>query len=98
MMRRYWWVAALLIVVVAVVLLAPMSSSSPDGLERVAIDVGFADQGSDAAYEILPGYSVPFLGDSALSLIMAGIIGVVLIVALMWLLGRVMARRAASTD
>jgi hypothetical protein len=96
--RRYWWVAGLLVIVAAVAVLAPMSSSDPDGLERIAIDAGFAEQGADAAYEILPGYSVPFLGGSALSLVVAGLIGVVLIVSAMWLLGRILARRARPTD
>jgi len=96
--RRYWWVAALVVILAVVVVLAPLASSDPDGLQRVAIDAGFVEQGTDAGYEILPGYSVPFLGDSALSLIVAGLIGVALIVAAMWLLGRVLARRAQQTD
>jgi|GEM_PF-990903 len=36
---------------------------------RVAIDAGFAEQGTEAGYELLPDYSVPFLGDSTASLI-----------------------------
>ena len=98
MIRRYWWVAGLFIVAAAVIVLAPFASNEPDGLERVAIDAGFAEAGTDAGYEILPGYSVPFLGDSAASLVVAGLIGVVLLFAGMWLLGRVLARRANPTD
>ncbi len=67
-------------------------------MERVALDTGFAEQGTEAAYEILPGYSVPFLGDSTLSLIVAGLIGVVLLFGAMWLLGRLLAHRARPTD
>jgi predicted permease len=96
--RRYWWVAGLLIAVAVVVVLAPFASSDPDGLERVAIDSGFADQGSGAVYEILPDYSVPLLGDSTASLIVAGLIGVALLFGAMWLLGRLLARRAHPTD
>lgn len=98
MIRRYWWVAGLLLAVAVVAVLAPFASSDPDGLERVAIDTGFAEQGTDAAFEILPDYSVPFLGDSALSLIVAGVIGVVLLFGAMWVLGRVLTRRARPTD
>ncbi len=98
MIRRYWWVAGLLLAVVVVAVLAPLASSDPDGLERVAIDAGFAEQGTDPAFEVLPDYSVPFLGDSTLSLIVAGVIGVVLLFAMMWLLGRVLARRARHSD
>ena len=98
MIRRYWWVVGLLVVAALVVVLAPLASDAPDGLERVAIDAGFAQQGTDAGYELLPDYSVPFLGDSAASLIVAGLIGVALLFGAMWLLGRLLARRARPTD
>ena len=98
MIRRYWWVVGLLITAAVVVLLAPLASDDPDGLERVAIDAGFAEQGTDAGYQLLPDYSVPGLGDSTASLIVAGLIGVVLLFGAMWLLGRVLARRANPTD
>jgi cobalt/nickel transport system permease protein len=98
MIRRYWWVIGLLAAAAVVVVLAPLASGDPDGLERVAIDTGFAEQGAEAPYEILPDYSVPFLGDSAASLIVAGLVGVALLFAGMWLLGRVLARRARPTD
>ena len=98
MIRRYWWVVGLLITAAVVVLLAPLASGDPDGLERVAIDAGFAEQGTEAGYQLLPDYSVPFLGDSTASLIVAGLIGVVLLFGAMWLLGRVLARRADPTD
>lgn len=98
MIRRYWWLVGLSLAVLVVAVLAPLASSDPDGLERVAIDVGFAEQGTDPAFEVLPDYSVPFLGDSTLSLIVAGVIGVLLLFAMMWLLGRVLVRRARHSD
>ena len=98
MIRRYWWVVGLLAAAAVVIVLAPFASSDPDGLERVAIDAGFAEQGTEASFEILPDYSVPFLGDSAASLIVAGLIGVALLFAGVWLLGRLLARRARPTD
>ena len=98
MIRRYWWVMGLLAAAAVVIVLAPFASSDPDGLERVAIDTGFAEQGTEASFQILPDYSVPFLGDSAASLIVAGLVGVALLFAGMWLLGRVLARRARPTD
>ena len=98
MIRRYWWVAGRLVAAAVVIVLAPFASDDPDGLERVAIDAGFAGQGTDAGFELLPDYSVPFLGDSTASLIVAGLIGVALLFAAMWLLGRVLSRRARPTD
>jgi len=98
MIRRYWWVLGLALAAVVVVVLGPLASSDPDGLERVAIDAGFAEQGQEAAFELLPDYSVPLLGDGPLSLVVAGLLGVVLIFGAMWLLGRVLSRRARPTD
>lgn len=98
MIRRYWWVAGLLIAAAVVVVLAPLASDDPDGLERVALDTGFAAQGTDPGFELLPGYSIPGLGDSPLSLVVAGLIGVALVFSATWLLGRFLARRARQTD
>jgi cobalt/nickel transport system permease protein len=98
MIRRYWWVAGLLVAAVVVIILAPLASSDPDGLERVATDTGFIDAGEEAAFQILPDYSVPFIGDGTASLIVAGLVGVVLLFGVMWLLGRFLARRAQPTD
>ncbi len=98
MIRRYWWLAGLIAAAAVVIILAPLASSDPDGLERVAIDSGFAEQGTDAAFAILPDYSVPILGNGPVSLIVAGLIGVAFIFAAMWLLGRLLARRSHPTD
>ena len=98
MMRRYWWLAGLVIAAAVVIIVAPLASSDPDGLERVAIDAGFAEQGRSAPFELLPGYSVPFLGDGAVSLMVAGLVGVALIFGAMWVLGRLLARRTRPPD
>jgi hypothetical protein len=98
MRGRYWWVVGLLVAAAAVIVLSPLASPDPDGLERVAIDSGFIEQGQDALYELLPDYAVPVLGDGTPSLIAAGLIGVVLLFGAMWLLGRVLARRSQSND
>jgi cobalt/nickel transport system permease protein len=98
MIRRYWWLAGLALAAVVVILLGPLASSDPDGLERVAIDAGFAEQGESWAIEILPDYSVPLLGDGPMSLIVAGLVGVALIFGSMWVLGRLLARRTRPTD
>jgi cobalt/nickel transport system permease protein len=96
MMRRSWWLPGLVVVALVVIVLAPLASSDPDGLERVAEDAGFADAASDAGFEILPDYSVPFLGEGSASLIVAGLIGAALLFGAMWLLGRMLSRRAHS--
>jgi hypothetical protein len=96
--RRYWWLAGLALATAIVILLAPMASSAPDGLERVAQDAGFAVQGEAAAFELLPDYSVPLLGDGNASLVVAGLVGVALLFGASLLLGRLLARRARASD
>jgi hypothetical protein len=98
MIRRYWWIAGLAAAALIVIMLGPMASSDPDGLERVAADVGFAAQGEEAAFELLPGYSVPILGEGGVSLIVAGLIGVLLLFGVTSLLGRRLARRTPAGD
>ncbi|MCL4268464.1 MAG: PDGLE domain-containing protein [Anaerolineales bacterium] len=82
------WVYVGGIVALLVVLISPFASGDPDGLERVAIDMGFIGTGLDAPYEIIPDYTVPFLGETALSTIVAGVIGAIVVGAIIVLVGR----------
>lgn len=87
------WVTAGVIISLAVVLLSPLASAFPDGLERVAEDVGFLETAQSAPYEILPDYTVPFLGETTLSTIVAGMIGALVVLGLMILAGRSLQKR-----
>lgn len=82
------WVAGGLALSLAVVLLSPWASANPDGLERVAEDIGFIEQGVDAPYNILPDYTIPLLGESGLSTILAGAVGALVVAALAIGIGR----------
>lgn len=73
------WIAAGLAIALAVVLLTPWASADPDGLERVAINLGFDSMSAPAPYEILPGYTIPLLGETSASTILAGAAGVLLV-------------------
>lgn len=55
------------------------ASSHPDGLEKVAIDLGFIDSAKDSPTITSPfaDYTVSFLGDARLSTAIAGITGVI---------------------
>jgi cobalt/nickel transport system permease protein len=76
------WVAAGLALALAVVLLSPFASPSPDGLEWVAGQTGFLEAAQDAPYTLLPDYTIPFLGETGLSTIAAGILGTLLVAGL----------------
>jgi cobalt/nickel transport system permease protein len=75
------WIVAGGLASLLVIILAPFASTNPDGLERVAIDLGFMEAARDAPYEILPDYTVPFLGEAALSTLVAGLVGLLAIAA-----------------
>ena len=84
---RGWIVAGVLVSLLAV-LISPLASGNPDGLERVAEDLGFLGAGLDAPYQILPDYTIPFLGETAISTILAGIVGAGVLLGLLILVGR----------
>jgi len=82
------WIIAGIIVSLLAVLFSPLASGSPDGLERVAEDVGFSGFSQSTPYEILPNYSVPIFGDTAISTIFAGVVGILVLFGLLILVGR----------
>ena len=84
--RGWIWVGGLISLIV--VFLSPFASADPDGLERVAINMGFISTGADAPYAILPDYTLPILGETGGSTIMAGFIGVFIVAALIVFLAR----------
>ncbi len=92
---RWWWVAGLAIAALIVVILAPLASSDPDGLERVAEDHGFISQAQNFISGLLSDYAIPGIDDPTISTILSGLIGVAIVVGVMFLLGRVLARRRA---
>jgi cobalt/nickel transport system permease protein len=90
------WVVGGVLATLAAVFISPLASSNPDGLERVAENLGFLGIGQDAPYQILPDYTIPFLGETALSTVLAGIVGVVILMGLLILLGRNLNRRTQA--
>lgn len=89
---RVWIVAGVLLSLLAV-LISPLASANPDGLERVAEDLGFLERGLDAPYQLLPDYTIPILGETALSTILAGVVGALVVLGLLILVGRSLARK-----
>jgi cobalt/nickel transport system permease protein len=79
------WIPAGLLVVAALLIISPLAVADPDGLERVAEDLGFINTAQAAPFEILPDYTIPILGETPLSTILAGIIGALLVAALVTL-------------
>jgi len=89
------WVYAGVGISLLAVLLSPLASAFPDGLERVAEDMGFLEMGRPAPYEILPDYTIPFLGETALSTIIAGAVGALVVLGLAVVIGRSLRKQNA---
>lgn len=89
------WVPVGIGLALLVTLFSPLASGDPDGLERVATDIGFIGAGQDAPYQILPDYTVPFIGDANLSTIVSGMIGALIVFGLLYLVVRTLRRTPA---
>jgi cobalt/nickel transport system permease protein len=83
-----------LVVATLLALVSPLASGDPDGLERVAQDIGFLDRAQDAPYQIIPDYVLPGVPNEALATILAGVLGLLIVFGVTYLVGR--ARRGHS--
>lgn len=89
------WIIFGIFVSIFVVLISPLASSNPDGLERVAEDLGFLEIGQSPAFEILPDYTIPVLGETGLSTVLAGAVGALVLLGLLILIGRSLRKNAS---
>lgn len=92
---RWWWAVGIAIAALVVVVLAPLASSDPDGLERVAEDVGFIDRAENFVAGLLGDYAIPGIDDPAVTTILSGLLGIAIVVIVMVVLGRLVVRRRA---
>ena len=77
-MSRKWWFIAL-VFCLGIATLAPLASSSPDGLERVAEDQGFAELGQAPRFQVIADYVFPGIENEAFATILAGWTGTLLL-------------------
>ncbi len=77
-MRIKWWHVALFIALLLAIL-SPLASILPDGLEKVAADTDFINKAHNPAFTIISDYSLPGIQNEAISTILAGIIGTLLL-------------------
>jgi cobalt/nickel transport system permease protein len=92
------WIVIGLVISLVVVLLSPFASTNPDGLERVATDMGFINAGQSAPYQIIPDYSIPFLGETSLSTILAGVAGVLVVLGIAYITGRTLQKKSPDPE
>ena len=83
-------------VVLVVVLCASLfASASPDGLEKIATDLGFAHKGTTPSFDLFANYSIPGIS-GPLSTIVAGLIGVAIVALVLVVLSKIAARRKGA--
>jgi len=64
------------VAVTLVMFLSPFASAMPDGLERVAHDLGFIGSETSFFDALIPDYAIPGLKDERLATVIAGLAGV----------------------
>lgn len=69
------WVWGGLAVAIALALLSPLASPNPDGLERMAEELGFIARAQEPLYTVMPDYTFPGISHPALTTMVAGIVG-----------------------
>lgn len=89
------WIGGLLLAV-GLAVLAPLASSNPDGLEWVAEQRGFLGLAQGSSYGIIPDYVLPGISNTAVATILAGVAGLMLVLAVV--LGLAFARRNKSAE
>lgn len=90
------WAVIGLGIALVIAALSPLASRDPDGLERVAEDLGFTGAARDAAYQILPDYTVPFIGNEVVSGIAAVALGTLVVFGVAVVVARMQRKAAAS--
>jgi cobalt/nickel transport protein len=73
----------ILLSILIAILAAFFASSHPDGLEKVAENLGFIEKGVERS-SLMTGYSLPFIPQEGISTALAGIIGVFITLGLFW--------------
>ena len=97
-MRRFTILAAALAVGLALAV-SPFASSSPDGLERVAGDRAFLDQGRLAPVQEsapVPDYALPGVSDPRVATGLAGFAGTLIVLGLGWAVTGAARRRVTA--
>lgn len=86
----------LILLLLLAVALVPLASSAPDGLEKVLGQLGWMPSGGSGYRGLFPGYAMPGSHPTGFGSILAGVVGVALVVALTTVLGTLLKRRTSE--
>jgi cobalt/nickel transport system permease protein len=91
------WVVVGILITLAVVVISPIASADPDGLERVAEDMGFLSGAQGSPFRIIPDYTIPFLGATPLSTILAGVIGALAVFGIIYMVAKALRKPTVNS-
>jgi len=91
-MKRWWLIG--LIIAIFLVMLSPLASASPDGLERVAQNEGFAELAEDAPFSVIADYLFPGIDNPAIATILGGLVGVAAVFGASYALSLIFKKKA----
>jgi cobalt/nickel transport protein len=86
------YVKALILIVGCLAILIPFASNDPDGLERVAENLGVEETNS-TSQALMPKYAVPVIKNDYGSTLIAGLIGIFLVLGIGFVLGKTLAKK-----
>ncbi len=89
------WVLAGVLITLIVLFLSPLASTDPDGLNRVAMNLGFINA-AHTGNSPLAGYSIPLLKNLSLAKIAAGVFGACVVLALAFITGRTLQKKSQT--
>ena len=89
-MKKYLAATAMVIIFLAVFI--PFASSSPDGLQKVATSMGI-EEPEPTWHSLMGDYSVNALGDTYVSTLAAGVLGILMVLVASFVLGAAITRR-----
>ncbi|MCR4430867.1 MAG: PDGLE domain-containing protein [Tepidanaerobacteraceae bacterium] len=90
------WKTILFLSLLVAFILSPFASPHPDGLERVAENLSFAEKATSAlAFSPMPDYTVPGISNEKISTATAGIIGTSVAFAAVFLAAKALKRGEA---
>jgi len=89
-------IAGGLCIAVLITLFSPFASSHPDGLERVAEDKGFSGLADSPPYELISDYVFPWVDNEDLATVLSGIVGVLIVAAVVFAVGFLLSRPGAA--
>lgn len=78
-MRKKDIIFGIILAVCLVIFIAPFASKHPDGLKRIAQDKGFLEKEKAQLPAVISGYLLPGIKNEKLSVIIAGILGVIIV-------------------